>query len=109
MHSACNTLSHHFHPPQRTFREIMFLQDLNNHDNIIRWERPAPRSARPQRSTRTTHLIHSHFSPLGRPHTAAHGPPRRPRPTTAALRARPSPPTRPRPSPRAARSLGTGC
>jgi hypothetical protein len=21
---------------QRTFREIMFLQDLNNHDNIIR-------------------------------------------------------------------------
>ena len=22
---------------QRTFREVMFLQDLNNHDNIIRW------------------------------------------------------------------------
>ena len=21
---------------QRTFREVMFLQDLNNHDNIIR-------------------------------------------------------------------------
>lgn len=26
-------------PPslQRTFREIMFLQELNNHENIIRW------------------------------------------------------------------------
>lgn len=22
---------------QRTFREVMFLQDLNQHDNIIKW------------------------------------------------------------------------
>jgi hypothetical protein len=24
------------HPAQRTFREIMFLQELTNHENIIR-------------------------------------------------------------------------
>ena len=28
---------------QRTFREIMFLQELNNHENIIRWVVPLER------------------------------------------------------------------
>ncbi len=26
----------HFHP-QRTFREVMFLQEMNDHDNIIKY------------------------------------------------------------------------
>ena len=33
---SCNTVLIHKNMMQRTFREIMFLQELNNHENIVK-------------------------------------------------------------------------